>query len=113
MPQYLPQEAMNNNLIDKQPRIRTDPDIIFAENKAVARSPVLLTFDPACNGSNARVWGREPPNPTFSVLTTKRIENGKITVDLADGIYAVDVPDHQLRTGFEVTGGQATKLFSN
>jgi hypothetical protein len=46
----------------------------------------------------------------LSILANQVVRNGVIELNLPNGIYAVDVPDHGLRTGFELTGGIVTKL---
>jgi hypothetical protein len=46
----------------------------------------------------------------LSILASQPVRNAVIELNLPNGIYAVDVPDHRLRTGFEVTGGIVTKL---
>ena len=109
MPKYLPDSAKSNGLVDKQPLVRTDPDIVFGPKKVAAQSKVVLRFDAAHNGADARVWGRRD-GQSLSLLDQQQIVDGKAEFALGNGVYAVDVPQRGLRMGFEVTGGAVTKL---
>jgi hypothetical protein len=113
MPKYLPASAKENTLVDKQPFVRTDPGIVFGTMKKTVESKVVLRFDAAHNGAEARVWGRQGSQQSLSLLAQREIVNGRIELALGNGMYAVDVPQYGLRTGFEVTGGAVTKLSPN
>jgi uncharacterized caspase-like protein len=110
MSKFLPASAKDSTLVDKQPFVRTDPGIFFGTPKPAANSPVLLRFGAAQEGATARVWGRKQNETALSILASQPVRNAVIELNLPNGIYAVDVPDHGLRTGFEVTGGIVTKL---
>jgi len=110
MPKFLPASAKDNPLVDKQPLVRSDAGIFFGLPKPTAVSPVVLRFGDSQEGATARVWGRKPNEPALSVLANRTVSNGLVQLELPNGIYAVDVPAHGLRTGFEVTGGIVTKL---
>lgn len=111
MPEYMPASAKENVLIAKQPFVRTDPDISFGVPKGAAKSTVVLRFADEHNGARARVWGRKAESQqSLSLLSENTIVNGRIELVLGNGIYAVDVPEHGLRTSLEVTGSAVTKL---
>jgi hypothetical protein len=112
MPKYLPDSAKENVLVDKQPFIRTDPGIVFGRAKQISMATVVLRFAPQQNGAEAQVWGRKPDGLSFSLLAKQEIVNGQAKFTLPNGIFAVNVPEHGLRTGFEVTGAAVTKLVS-
>jgi len=113
MPKHLPPEAAANALVDKQPFVRTDPGIEFGTAREVPLPTIVLNFDPRYNGTDAQVWGRKSGMPNLSLVTKEPIQNGEVRLQLLDGMYAVDVPGHNLQTTFEVTGGLVTKLPSN
>lgn len=110
LPKYLPDNVKNNILVDKQPFVRTDPGIVFGTAKKVPLSTIVLQFGGQYDGAEARVWRRKPGDAGLSLMYSQAITNGAAKFTLTNGIYAVDVPQHGLRTGFEVTGGTATKL---
>jgi hypothetical protein len=111
LPKHLPASAKDNILIDKQPFVRTDPCIVFGTTKKKAELNVVLRFDAVHNGADARVWGRQlGGQQSLSPLAQHKIVNGQVEFALGNGVYAVDVPQDGLRTGFEVTGGAVTKL---
>src|SRR5262249_12655052 len=113
MPHYMPASAADNVLVDKQPLVRTDTNIVFGKAKTLATSAVVLRFGAAQEGAEARVWGRKSPRDPLSLLASKKVENGRVSLELPNGIYAVDVPQHGLRTAFEVAGrGKVTKISS-
>lgn len=114
MPKYLPASAKDNTLIDKQPFVRTDPNIVFGTTKKAVELNVVLRFDAAHDGADARVWGRQLGGlQSLSLLTQRKIVNGQVELALGNGVYVVDVPQDGLRSGFEVTGGAVTKLSPN
>jgi Caspase domain len=115
MPKYLPASAKDNVLIDKQPSVTAVPGIIFGKRmNIVKKSPVVLRFGAERNGAEARVWGRQlGGQQSLSLLATLKIEDGEVKFALPNGIYAVDVPQFGLRTGFEITGGAVTKLLAD
>jgi hypothetical protein len=111
MPKYMPASAKDNVLIDKQPSVRTDADIFFGTTKNETKSKVVLRFAAEHNGARARVWGRKlEAQQSLSLIDQRTIVNRQVEFTLGNGIYAVDVPEHGLRTGLEATGGTVTKL---
>src|SRR5262249_30239921 len=100
----------NNILVDKQPFVRTDPGIVFGIAKKVPLTTIVLQFGIQYDGAEARVWGGKPGVAGLSLMSSQAITNGAVEFTLTNGIYAVDGPQHGIQTGFEVTGGTATKL---
>jgi hypothetical protein len=112
MEKYLPESDKRNILIDKKPLVRTDEGIVFGTLKEadIVKAKVVLRFGGLNHGAEARLWGREPKGGSVSLLKTQRIDQGNIEFELPSGLYAVDVPQHGLRRGFEVSGRIVTEL---
>lgn len=110
MTKHIPPEYMDRKDVDKQPFIRIDPGIVFAKIDRRPDTEVVLQFGTDRDGAQARIWGRDQDSSRVAILRKETITNGRVAVRLPTGIYAVDVPEHGLRIGIEVTGDRASKI---
>lgn len=110
MAKHIPPEHTDRKDVDKQPFIRVDPGIVFAHIGQQPVTEIVLQFEIGCDGAQARIWGRDQNSSRVAILRKETITNGRVAVRLPTGIYAVDVPDHGLRIGIEVTGNRASKI---
>ena len=111
MPRYLPAEALDDTIVDKQPYVPTvDRDIILNENATLPKSDIVFNIGAQYNGAQAQLWGGGAAGQGPTQLDARVIANGDVTFSLAKGIYIVVVPQHGLRQGFEVIGGVAAKV---
>lgn len=85
--------------VSKEPDIQEDSRLIFARGVSPKTYPVSLAFDVTVTGKQARLWCGRPPKPE-----TIDTGGGTPKLLLRPGLYVVDVPDAQIRQGFEVVG---------
>jgi hypothetical protein len=86
--------------VAQEPEISSeDAGIIFRRGIAFKLYDVNLSFAPAAQGHQVRLWSGRPAK-----AETFQIDGGTKTLSLRPGLYVVDVPDAGLRQGFEITG---------
>jgi hypothetical protein len=81
--------------------VREDPGLIFARGVNRVIYEVTLSFPPEAKGKRAQLWAGAPPGikKSFTVGPTAEI------IGLEPGQYVLEVPEANLRHGFEVIGG--------
>ena len=84
--------------VAKEPEVvQEDAGLIFARGVGRQPYPVKLAFSSVPDGTKARIWSGQPP-----LAREETVTSGAINLNLAPGMYVVDVPGASLRQGFEV-----------
>jgi hypothetical protein len=103
-----PADSQNPNITKEPEIVRADRALIFAEGQQQQRSPVTLQFPPGAVNQQAILWRDIPPKgQTFTIVAQKSVH------DLTVGLYVIEVPDLNLRHGFEVTGTEGSLVEVN
>lgn len=97
---------LEDTRVSKEPEVlREDQDLVFARGVPVARYKVVLEFKGA-GGKAARLWSSRPPRAEKLAIPA----SGKVELQLAPGMYVVDLAEKQLRQGFQVTSAMSVKV---
>lgn len=91
-------ERADGNVAQEPDVIHEDAGMIFARGVLPPRMQVQLTFPPAAEGREARIWSGAPPR----IVHRLKVGAGAANVQLPPGLYHVEVPDCELRQGIEV-----------
>ena len=100
MPEFMPEDARRAGLIDLQPFIRADQDMVIRVLPDRPKFPVHLTVPVAAVGQEMRIWTGRPPRRVVS----EKLSGTQWTGDLVRGLYVAEVPATGLRHGFQVSG---------
>jgi hypothetical protein len=92
---------MPNQDIAKEPEVvKADPTLVFATNVASRKYSIRLRFSTLdADGKQAYIWSGNPPAKSAPIA----IMGGVLCAELETGLHVVEVPECNLRQGFEVT----------
>lgn len=100
-----PADSQNPNVTKEPEIVRADRALIFAQGQPKQLSPVTLKFPAGALNKQAILWGGTPPKAeTFTAPAEVTVRH------LPIGLYIIEVPDLNLRHGFEVTGNESSLI---
>jgi Caspase domain len=104
MKAFLTADDLRKPGIAQEPEIaKADPLLIFAADQQRQSFPVTFRFPVGSKGARAQIWSDTPP-----AAESFLIDADQTVRSLGIGLYVIEVPDRQLRQGFEVTDTQGT-----
>lgn len=100
MPEYMPEDARSAGLIDLQPFIRADQDMLIRVLPDRPKFQVRLSVPAAAAGRELRIWTGRPPRRVVS----ERLNGTQWSGGLVRGLYVAELPQAGVRQGFQVSG---------
>lgn len=100
MPEFMPDEARRAGLIDLQPFIRADQDMVIRVLPDRPKFQVRLGVPDAAAGQELTIWTGRPPRRVVS----EKLNGTRWSGGLVRGLYVAELGEAGFRQGFQVSG---------
>lgn len=97
---YIPREDLASMQVSREPDIDEDAKLVFVRGVTPKTYPVRLSFPRELAGATVRLWSGRPPQSEERQVRP----DGTLQLCLRPGLYLVEVPEGEIRQGFEVIG---------